>query len=178
MKKRRRHAPMQKKVNPKYKGSPRDRRCYILSLVETIKAVEFLDAPVLVSLDGLARTKKELAQKLKLAVNLPELTLEPFFEGDRVPVHPAIDIVGGYAYVGVTLPTSIKRSNGKESVKNMLWLVRSDGKLIPTYEKALEKEGIRLKKSNMVLARGWSLDSFMISFKERRKLTRRSFILL
>jgi len=113
----------------------------------------------LASIDGLAQSKEELAQKLKYRVELSDASINPLFNEPFKYVHPAIDVVDGIAYVGVVIPCQIRDAKGRETVKDLLALVTSDNRIIFRHKEVLAKEKIRLRHDIPKVMSRWSLKS-------------------
>jgi hypothetical protein len=98
-------------------------------------------------------------EKLKYRVELSDASINPLFNEPFKYVHPAIDMVDGIAYVGVTIPCQIRDSKGRETVKDILALVTSDRRIIFRHKEVLAKEKIRLRHDIPKVMSRWSLRS-------------------
>lgn len=110
-------------------------------------------------MEGLAKTKEELIEKLKSSITLENVNLQPLYSDVWKRVHPAIDVVDGVAYVGVVIPCQVTDKEGKTSIRDFHFLITSDKRQILCHREVLGKERMELAHSVVKLPNRWSLTS-------------------
>jgi hypothetical protein len=116
--------------------------------------------------DGEAFSLKQLAEKLGVelketrgdVIEAGEFNVKPLFNGLSVRVHPAVDVVGGLAVVGVTLPCLVTDKEGKQSEKELPFFITSDRRRILCNPKVLGELKWRLTYKIVNFENRWSLN--------------------
>jgi len=86
---------------------------------------------------------RDLAEALGFKLNVPEeegeQKVKPCFSLTWLRIHPAIDVVGDMAYVGIILPCEVTDKKGKITLKELPALVGSDKSLLLCLKEELVK---------------------------------------
>jgi hypothetical protein len=89
-------------------------------------------------------------------VNDLEITPRP--EGWLKPIHPALGVIDGTAYVGVWIPSIVKDHKGHELEKTLLYIVTDKKERILANDEVLKAKGWRLRYKPILFENRWMLD--------------------
>jgi hypothetical protein len=109
--------------------------------------------------EGLARSKEQLAEKLKWRVQLQRVALEPLWNEPMKTIHPAIDFVDGVAYIGTMMYWKETDDKGRVKTKPIPTVITSEGEIIPLVSESLKREGLQIKKTVNWLPNRWRIES-------------------
>jgi len=114
--------------------------------------------------DGEAYSIKQLAEKLGVelketldSIEVGKFNVKPLFNGLSVRVHPAIDVVGGVAVVGVTLPCLVTDKEGRRAEKELPFFITSDRQRVLCHLNVLARLKWRLAYKIVSFENRWSL---------------------